>query len=406
MGGSLPEAAYSVLFCVTGALIAGLLLRLPLRRVFGSRIAYQIWLLVPTAAVAATLGSLAPARALAPMALPIQIPDVRWMGSPSPAALGPIEGVNWVVVGWMIGAGLLALLQWWQQHAFVRRLGALQRTPNGAWISEANDIGPVVVGALQPKIVLPADFHQRYTSKEQALVLAHESMHISRRDPLINLTAAIVRSLLWFHPLLHLAIRYFRIDQEFACDAAVLNVHSHDRQHYAYAMLKGQLGGPALPAGCRLDSHAATCLQRRILMLQLSSPNRRRRVLGTLAIGASLVAACTLGTGVQASNPGIQVVGDLDAPVEGKIPTPRYPAALQGSGTDGWVDLQYVVDTTGHVEPSSFKILNQTNKAFVEPAEEAVLSGVYTPAKFRGQPVRQLVQARVAFREGADSTTP
>jgi protein TonB len=91
----------------------------------------------------------------------------------------------------------------------------------------------------------------------------------------------------------------------------------------------------------------------------------------------------------------------LDDPVQPiSIPTPRYPPVLQSAGIAGRVELQYVVDTTGHAEPASFKVLKTTHPAFVEPAKEAIAKGVFKPAKFKGQPVRQLVQQAIAFKVG------
>jgi protein TonB len=93
--------------------------------------------------------------------------------------------------------------------------------------------------------------------------------------------------------------------------------------------------------------------------------------------------------------------GQLDDPVQPiSIPTPRYPPVLQSAGIAGSVDLQYVVDTTGHAEPNSFKVMKSTHPAFAEPAKEAILKGVFKPAKFKGQPVRQLVQQRISFKVG------
>ncbi len=91
----------------------------------------------------------------------------------------------------------------------------------------------------------------------------------------------------------------------------------------------------------------------------------------------------------------------LDDPVQPiSIPTPRYPPVLQSAGIAGTVDLQYVVDTTGHAETNSFKVLKATHPAFVEPAKEAISKGVFKPARFKGQPVRQLVQQRISFKVG------
>jgi protein TonB len=91
----------------------------------------------------------------------------------------------------------------------------------------------------------------------------------------------------------------------------------------------------------------------------------------------------------------------LDDPVQPiSIPTPRYPPVLQSAGIAGAVDLQYVVDTTGHAEPGSFKVMKTTHPAFAEPAKEAIAKGVFKPAKFKGTPVRQLVQQRISFKVG------
>jgi protein TonB len=91
----------------------------------------------------------------------------------------------------------------------------------------------------------------------------------------------------------------------------------------------------------------------------------------------------------------------LDDPVQPiSIPTPRYPPVLQSAGIAGRVELQYVVDTTGHAEPASFKVLKTSHPAFVEPAKEAISKGVFKPARFKGQPVRQLVQQAISFKVG------
>lgn len=78
-------------------------------------------------------------------------------------------------------------------------------------------------------------------------------------------------------------------------------------------------------------------------------------------------------------------------------PQPRYPPVLQQAGITGRVELQFVVDTTGHAEPRSFKVLRSSNKAFEEPAREAIMKSVFRPARIRGQAVRQLVQQAMTF---------
>jgi len=54
----------------------------------------------------------------------------------------------------------------------------------------------------------------------------------------------------------------------------------------------------------------------------------------------------------------------------------------------------------GKAEMDQFKVLRSTNKAFEEPAREAISKGVFKPARIKGQAVRQLVQQRISFNIG------
>lgn len=92
------------------------------------------------------------------------------------------------------------------------------------------------------------------------------------------------------------------------------------------------------------------------------------------------------------------VEAEVDDPVRPlDIPKPRYPPVLQQAGIAGSVDVQYVVDTLGRAEPASWRVLRSTNKAFEDPAREAIMAGRFKPARIRNQAVRQLVQQRISF---------
>ena len=92
------------------------------------------------------------------------------------------------------------------------------------------------------------------------------------------------------------------------------------------------------------------------------------------------------------------VEAEVDDPVRPiDIPKPKYPPVLQQAGIAGSVDVQYVVDTLGKAEPPSWRVLRSTNKAFEDPARDAIMAGSFKPARIRGQAVRQLVQQRISF---------
>jgi protein TonB len=79
---------------------------------------------------------------------------------------------------------------------------------------------------------------------------------------------------------------------------------------------------------------------------------------------------------------------------------PRYPPVLQQAGVSGYVEATWVVDTTGHAESNSWRVLKSTNAQFEAPAREAIMKALYKPARIRGAAVRQLVQQRISFNIG------
>jgi protein TonB len=92
---------------------------------------------------------------------------------------------------------------------------------------------------------------------------------------------------------------------------------------------------------------------------------------------------------------------EVDEPVEIiRRVQPRYPPVLQSAGVAGNVEAQWVVDTLGHAEAATWKVIRSTNRAFEEPAREAIMKSLYKPARIKGQAVRQLVQQRVTFTIG------
>lgn len=112
-----------------------------------------------------------------------------------------------------------------------------------------------------------------------------------------------------------------------------------------------------------------------------------------------------IATGVVGGTGPVEVKGEvflsseLDDPVQSvSNVVPRYPPMMQSAGIEGRVEVQFVVDTLGRPESRSFKVLSSTHKQFEEPAREAVMKSVFKPARFKGSPVRQLVQQALSFK--------
>src|SRR5690606_7920983 len=217
---------------------------------------------------------------------------------------------------------------------------------------------PAVVGALRPRIVLPVDFEARFGREDATLVLAHERAHVARGDTRANLVAVAVRCLQWFNPLLHIAARSFRLDQELACDAAVVARHPHARRRYAGAMLNVQLAVPGLPVGCHWQSSQS--LKERILMLKQTPPGPARRQAGLIAIGLLLGTCSYAAWAVRPAAPPAPPAPSAEAPPAppaapappaepAPLAPPRYPAEAAAAGQGGRVVMKLLVGVDGSV---------------------------------------------------------
>lgn len=280
----------SLLLWANATLSVGILIvlavRVPVRRLAGARVAYALWLL-PLLAFA---GWLVPARQMVVTISPTAVSETA-ESTVAVAAVGSPE--LWMLACWLAGVGAMLAMFALRQRGFVRSAGSLEPIAEfGQGVFRAAPShGPAVVGALWPRIVLPQDFGVRFSTEEQALVLAHERQHLDRFDPMVNAAAMGLRAVNWFNPLVHVASRALRIDQELACDAAVLARHSGMHRVYAEAMLKSHAAAFDIPVGCAWHTSAFHPLKERILMLTFT-PSRLSRGLGLSFVTAAAVGVC------------------------------------------------------------------------------------------------------------------
>ncbi|HEX5008202.1 MAG TPA: M56 family metallopeptidase, partial [Hyphomonadaceae bacterium] len=194
----MSEIALKFLLANLAAAIAILLviaLRKPARAVFGARLAYSLWLLVPLAA----FGSLLPPRIVeiarpapvttasypqpsfapdfipaSPAISPAETSVPPLASSPelaSPSVADPWLADPWLADPWMLGvivwlAGALAMAAWLLR-------GQLRFLAD----ARAGFAGPAVAGVFNPRIITPADFEDRFEKNERDVILAHETIH-------------------------------------------------------------------------------------------------------------------------------------------------------------------------------------------------------------------------------------
>ena len=77
---------------------------------------------------------------------------------------------------------------------------------------------------------------------------------------------------------------------------------------------------------------------------------------------------------------------------------PAYPLKLLEQHIQGYVNAQYIVDTTGFADTASFTVLKATHKDFVAAVKDALPYMRFQPAKIGPTKVRQLVQQQFSFK--------
>jgi beta-lactamase regulating signal transducer with metallopeptidase domain len=324
-----------------------LTMRVAFRRLFGSSTAYSVWLLIPTALLAMLLPH---SGSSTPIAWRIESVSSIVHVLNGPSVRPAIPSVDWQALSlsvWLTGAALFAAYLTLQQQAFVRSLGSLSDSRCVIRTARSGG-GPALLGLMWPKIILPMDFRSRYTRVERLLILHHERTHLRRGDAICNGFLALLRCIFWFNPLVHLASSLFRVDQELACDAAVMRAYPALRRTYAVAMLKTQLADFALPLGCHWRS--AQGLKERLQMLTRPMPSRRRRLSGAAFTAVFLtLAGCT----TWAAKPALGDLRDVPArtPVQAMLTgSVRILTSASGSTTEAVRDGRLVLPAADKTE--------------------------------------------------------
>ena len=252
------------------AILAVLILRRPTRRLFGPELAYGLWAAPPLAIFATLL----PARSIegaAGHALAEAVADISLPG----------------LTLWALGVAATAAGLAWAQLRFLAE-------------ARAGRVGPSVVGVISPQIVMPRD-DGSYSDEERALIRAHEREHVARQDPRARAVAAVLQAAGWFNPLIHLGAHVMRLDQELACDAAVLRRRPRDRCLYARTLLKTQLATQPLPFGCYWPARGAHPLEVRVALLKDTQPHDS--LTGALLISAAILTCAITAWSVQPPAP-------------------------------------------------------------------------------------------------------
>lgn len=290
----LPSATRCLLWWLLGAqLLVGLLWQAPVRLPWlpasvATANAPGAALHAAPAITSATHTSIAGTISTKPLAAPAAgdaaAPGVEPVGMPWRQALAAL---------WLAGllAQVLVLARQWRCTRRIRRLSAPLRDVrlHALCASQARQLGlrrcpdlrvsdaiasPQVTGLWHPLVLLPAA--QAMAPAEQAMALAHELTHLRRGDLWLGWVPTLARTLFFFNPLVHLAVREYTLHREAACDGQALRLQHVELQSYGQLLLR--LGvAHAAPIGLTgVASPTFRHLKRRLTMLQHTSTTLAR----------------------------------------------------------------------------------------------------------------------------------
>ena len=85
---------------------------------------------------------------------------------------------------------------------------------------------------------------------------------------------------------------------------------------------------------------------------------------------------------------------------------PDYPGAAASQGLGGRVVAEYVVDTTGRVDTTTFRVIESSHELFTAAVRQVLPRMRFTPAEVGGRKVKQLVRQPFDFNAPTPPPAP
>ncbi|MEN8376140.1 MAG: M56 family metallopeptidase [Gemmatimonadota bacterium] len=189
---------------------------------------------------------------------------------------------------------------------------------------------PMTGGWLRPVILLPESAHG-WSSERRDVVLAHEMIHVRRRDALRQVLGRVALALYWFHPLSWVASRLSAASREQACDDGVLALGTRPSEYAAHLIELAERAHRA-PAVLALPMVQRSQLERRVMAIL--DPRRRRLSVPTTALV-------------------VLVLGAFSVPAAIARPVPAQPPAVAVDGPGELPPAPEHVELTRAAEPTA-----------------------------------------------------
>lgn len=117
------------------------------------------------------------------------------------------------------------------------------------------------------------------------------------------------------------------------------------------------------------------------------------------------LAMSSMATTAQAQDDKVYAIADVQSPpkltssvLAAKLIQESYPADLKSRGVGGMVELQFVVDSKGKVDPATVEVVDATQTALGEAAKKVVARLDFSPGKVNGAGVKTKVVLPIIYK--------
>lgn len=384
-----------MLITTSFGLALALLLRKPMRHLFGAGPAFTLWCLPVLLAAMPWIP--------APMKTPALQPITAALPAPTFIASddAPSAVYAWLIAIWLLGVAYGIVNLTFRYVRMARACGQMPEAMQRRLMREHPSLpirrvclhaaGPAVMWAPRARLLLPVDFFDRHDAEAREMVLRHECTHLRRGDAWWSLLSECLLILLWFHPLAWFALPRFQLDQELACDENVLRTSPCHEAPYARTLMRST-GVDAQPA--MIPWLAEPQLKERLTMISRSPRSTWRRRIGYATLVSLLTSSAILAqtsTAPPADREASQDVGRSTA-----LPPPYPPDAVKNR-EQGLVLLKVLVGTDGAAHKIDVDPKTNASPELTKAASDAAMKWHYNPKVEDGKAVEGWIKVPVLF---------